>query len=129
MHPTRLNALNTFLQAIRDYLKINDEFRSAWRYQHIRDQLAEPRRQAFNLTETRRDQLHQLLKDNPDKPTYLDRQARDLITKWDNRTQNLEIYRHEPNGHNLDHLNNAEKALKKKAAEIIEVIKKTTHNT
>jgi len=129
MNATRLEALHTYLQALRDYFKLNDQFRAAWRYADRRASIAEPRRQAYNLAETRRNQLHQLIVDNPDEPTYLDRQARILIEKWDNRNQQLEIHRLEPNGHNLQHLNEAEKACKQKAAEIIEIINKTTHTT
>lgn len=126
MHPTRLNALNSFLQAIRDYLKLNDEWRRVWRYADKRAAIAEPRRQAYNITETRRNQLHQLLIDNTDDPTYLDRQARYLIERWDYRNKQLEIYRSEGHRQNLQALDAAEKTLKQKTSEIIEIINKTT---
>lgn len=126
MNATRLNALTSFLQAIRDHLSVNDEYRAAWRYIAKRAQLKEPRRQTLQTAETRRNQLHNLIIDATDEITYLDRQARALIGKWDARTQQLEIYRAEKNGHNLGHLHSAEKALKNKCAEIIEIINKTT---
>ena len=125
MNATRLDALTAFLQAIRDYLAINDQYRQAWRYIAKRAGLKESRRQALQWAETRRNQLHNLLIENPSEPTYLDRQARVLIEKWDNRTHQLEIYRAEKNGNNLAHLHEAETALKKQCSIIIEVIKKT----
>ena len=47
MNATRLDALTAFLQAIRDYLAINDQYRQAWRYIAKRAGLKEPRRQAL----------------------------------------------------------------------------------
>jgi len=126
MNATRLQALTSFLQAIRDYLKINDEWRAAWRYADRRDRIAEPRRQSFNLAEIRRNQLHQLLIDNTEEPTYLDRQARDLIARWDNRNRQFEIYRAEGHRQNLQHLDSAEKTLKERCSAIIEIVNKTT---
>lgn len=126
MNATRLNALTSFLQAIRDHLSVNDEYRAAWRYIAKRAQLKEPRRQTLQTAEIRRNQLHNLIIDATDEITYLDRQARALIEKWDNRTHALEIYRAEKNGNNLGHLHSAEKSLKTKCAEIIEIINKTT---
>lgn len=126
MTTTRLEALQTLLQAIRDYLKLNDQWRAAWRYADRRARIAEPRRQAYNLVEIRRNQLHQLLNDNTDDPTYLDRQARALIEKWDHRNQQFEIYRAEGHRQNLQHLDTAEKTLKDRCSAIIEIINKTT---
>ena len=86
MNTTRLNALTSFLQAIRDHLAVNDEYRLAWRYIAKRAQLKEPRRQTLQTAETRRKQLHNLIIDATEEITYLDRQARALIEKWDART-------------------------------------------
>lgn len=127
MNTTRLAALHTFLQALRTYFDLNDQWRAAWRYADRRARIAEPRRQAYNLAEIRRNQLHQLLNDNTDDPTYLDRQARDLIEKWDHRNNQFEIYSAEGHRQNLQHLDTAEKALKDRCSAIIEIINKTTH--
>lgn len=101
----------TLIQAINTYLRINHEYRAAWRYAEKRDRLRLPRATAFLEAQQIRDNLEAQLNELAE-PDFISRQTEELIRLWDARNRNFEIYRSEPNGHNLNHLNQSETRLK-----------------
>lgn len=116
-----------FIQAISTYLRINHEYRAAWRYAERRAQLRHPRATAFLLAEDIRNNLAAEI-EALEEPDFVSRQTEQLIRLWDARNRNFDIYKAEPNGHNLNHLNASETKLKEFNNSLYTVIQKIANN-
>jgi len=104
-----------FAQDIANYLSINTEYRNASRNPERRQQISHTRTTLFLKAEATNAELHQHLTNLPE-PTFLSRQSRELITRWDHRnrcfndlTQARKKPHHEAPNEKIIRLTNAEK--------------------
>lgn len=97
-----LRNLTAFTSAAHEHQTLDRQYRAAWRYQHKREEIRQPRQKALNATERAYNQLRQSLIDLTE-PTHLSRTARDIMEKWDNYRRNHAIMIAEYNSHNRQH--------------------------
>jgi len=98
-------------------------FREAWRYQHKRDELRQPKNTALDLTERAATHLLEAIIEI-DEPTYLSRLARALIEKWETYRRNYAVYIAEKHGENLRHLNSSRLDFESSMKKTGEILKK-----
>lgn len=130
MNDTTTDHILTFAQDIANYLRINQEYRQAARNPQRREQLTHTRTTLFLTAEKSNTTLHQHLQNLPE-PTFLSRQAAELITRWDHRNRcftDLQQARNKPHheapNEKIIRLTNAERRLVEQLKAVNQIIKK-----
>ena len=71
-----------FSHAISQYLKLNEEYRTNWRYKHVQERIKAPRREAFKNANQYAETIRQYMEICA-QPNTIERYAGKLYIAWD----------------------------------------------